>query len=81
MVKKATLVQATLDWDRAQKLYAQEPKGIAKAEYDMFRAAFGTATAQLEVSKEANIALAEANQKTALTNLTITRRFLRPSTG
>jgi HlyD family secretion protein len=66
--KKATLEQATADWQRVQILYNQEPKGVAKAEYDSFKAAFDTATANVDVSA-ANIGVAEANQKTAQTNL------------
>lgn len=68
LVKKATLAQATADWQRAEALYNMEPKGVAKAEYDSFKAAFGTASAQVEVSS-ANIDVALANQKTAQTNL------------
>jgi HlyD family secretion protein len=67
-VKKATLAQATADWNRAGTLYVLEPKGIAQAEYDSYKAAFESASAQVDVSA-ANIGVAKANLKTAQTNL------------
>jgi HlyD family secretion protein len=70
-VKLAALALATFDWERAETLYNLQPKGIAKAEYDAFKAAFGSATAQLEVST-ANIDVAKAVLKTAQTNLNYT---------
>jgi HlyD family secretion protein len=67
--KRATLGQATEDWKRARRLYPTG--GIAKAEYDQFKAAFEVAKASVEVSK-AQIQVAEANLKTAETNLNYT---------
>ncbi len=78
MVKTATLAQATSDWGRAQKLFTTGTGGIAQAEYDQFKAAFESATANLAVSKanvgtaEAQIASAQANLKMAQTNLDYT---------
>jgi HlyD family secretion protein len=83
-VKTATLTQTTADWGRAQTLYPTG--GIAKAEYDQFKAAFETSTANLAVSKanvgsaEAQIGVAEANLKNAQTNLDYTT-ISAPVTG
>jgi HlyD family secretion protein len=66
--KTATLAQATADWERAQGLYNAVPKGVAKAEFDQFKAAYELALANLDLSK-ANIGVQQANLKTAQTNL------------
>jgi HlyD family secretion protein len=71
--KQATLVQATLDWGRAKKLYPTG--GVAKAEYDQYEATYGVATANVGVSEanikqqEANVRNAQAAVNTALGNL------------
>jgi HlyD family secretion protein len=84
LVKTSILSQATADWGRAQKLFPTA--GIAQAEYDQFKQAFETATANLEVSKanvgtaEAQIGVAEANLKNAQTNLDYTT-ISAPVTG
>lgn len=68
LVKQALAAQAKADWSRAETLYKQVPRGIAEAEYDLYRATKDSTKAQVGVS-EANIGVAEANLKTAQTNL------------
>jgi HlyD family secretion protein len=68
-VKKATLFQATNDWERVQKVY--DAGGVLKAERDQYNATFDAATANLELST-ANLGVAQANLKTAQTNLAYT---------
>jgi HlyD family secretion protein len=68
LVKKAMVEQANADWDRAETLYKQVPRGIAQAEYDLYRATMLSTNAQVGVS-EANIDVTLANLKTAQTNL------------
>jgi HlyD family secretion protein len=67
-VKKAMAGQANADWNRAETLYQQVPKGIAEAEHDLYLATKISTNAQVGVS-EANIEVALANLKTAQTNL------------
>jgi HlyD family secretion protein len=67
--KKATLAQATADWNRAQRLF--EAKSIAQAEYDQFHAQYEVANANA-VAAEAQIGVAQANMRTAQTNLNYT---------
>jgi len=85
-VKTATLAQATADWGRAQKLYTGGAGGIAQAEYDQFKNAFASATANLAVANAnvatatAQVGVARANLKTAQTNLNYTT-ITAPVTG
>ena len=82
--KTATFEQATQDWDRARTLIKTE--GVAKAEYDQYRATFETAKANVKSSTanigvaeanlrkaQADVRTAEANLKTARTNLEYTK--------
>jgi HlyD family secretion protein len=54
---KAKLVQAQLDWERAQKLGPSE--ALAKSSYDSYKAEFETAKANVEVG-QASVAQAKA---------------------
>jgi RND family efflux transporter MFP subunit len=58
--KQAQLIKAGNDWERAQKLWKQEPKGIAQAEYDQFKSDYDVAKANVEVSS-AQVKSAELN--------------------
>jgi HlyD family secretion protein len=69
MVKAAQFDQATRNWARAETLFGNS--GIARAEYDQFKATYDGARANLELSK-ANVGLAEATLKSAQTNLNYT---------
>jgi HlyD family secretion protein len=69
-LKTATFNQTTADWNRAQKLISNG--GILQAEFDQFKAAHEVAQANVSVST-AQIGVAEANQKLALTNLGYTK--------
>jgi len=67
------LEHAQLDWDRAQGMFKDQL--IAKSDYDMKKAAYGTAVAGLEQAK-ARVAQAKAQQDSADKHIAQTRANL-----